>query len=325
MKCFGQPTPIFDPLSSSTYSNLSCSSHLCKDMNVFRCVHGCKYMYSYGDESSTEGFMATDTFTFLDTVKKPASLPNIGFGCGVNNQGSGLARGSGLVGLGRGPLSLVSQLGLPRFTYCLPSIGENKTGGVSFGGLADLDYASGGTAATHGSTPLKQNPFRPSLYYLSLEGISVGETLLPVSKSALRMREDGSGGMIIDSGTTITYIQKDVFDALKREFTAQMKLKVSSEDTGLDLCFELPAAAAEIQVPKLKFHLEGEVELELPAANYMIRDERSGVACLAMAASSGSGMSIFGNIQQQNFMVVHDLHKKTLSFIPTQCDQFANI
>jgi hypothetical protein len=70
-------------------------------------------------------------------------------------------------------------------------------------------------------------------------------------------------------------------------------------------------------VPKLVFHFDG-ADLELPAENYMIGDSSMGVACLAMGSSSG--MSIFGNVQQQNMLVLHDLEKETLSFLPTQCD-----
>ncbi|CAI0403926.1 unnamed protein product [Linum tenue] len=49
----------------------------------------------------------------------------------------------------------------------------------------------------------------------------------------------------------------------------------------------------------------------------MIADSSVGLVCLAMGSSSG--MSIFGNIQQQNFMVLYDLAKESLSFTPTQC------
>ncbi|XP_057486704.1 aspartic proteinase nepenthesin-1-like [Actinidia eriantha] len=317
-KCFDQPTPVFDTTKSSTCSNVSCTSDLCQDMNVFKCTDGCKYLYSYGDESSTEGFMTQDTFTFEDSGSGPVSIPNIGFGCGVNNQGTGFGQGSGLVGLGRGPLSLVSQLGLGKFSYCLTSISENKTSNVLFGALADLNYSTSG--ASH-RTPLVQNPFQPSFYYVSLEGITIGETLLPMPKSTMKLKEDGSGGMIIDSGTTLTYLQEEAFRALKMEFKSQMKLRVSeSSDTiGLDLCFDLPTEdLSEIAVPKLKLHFEG-VDLELPPENYMISDPSMGVVCLAMAASSR--MSILGNIQQQNLLVLHDLEKETVSFIPTQCDQ----
>ncbi|CAK9169044.1 unnamed protein product [Ilex paraguariensis] len=318
MECFDQPTQIFDPKKSSTCSNISCSSELCKDMDYFKCNNGCKYLYMYGDESSTQGFMAMDTFTFGDLGYDPVSIPNIGFGCGVNNQGTGLGQGSGLVGLGRGPLSLISQLGLKKFSYCLTSIGENKTSSLLLGSIADLNYTTSSVGILQG-TSLIQNPFQPSFYYVYLEGITVGETLLPISKTTFKIGEDGSGGMIIDSGTTITYIQEDAFGLIKKEFIRQMKLRRSQEDSiGLDLCFDLPTDdTPEITVPKLKFHFKG-MDLELPGENYMIVDTKMGVVCLAMAASSG--MSIFGNIQQQNLLVFHDLEKETVSFLPTQCD-----
>lgn len=321
-KCFDQPTPVFDPVKSSSLRNISCTSELCEDPTVFKCDHGCKYLYIYGDESSTRGYMAKDTFIFGDS----ASVHNVVFGCGVNNQGLGLAEGSGLVGLGRGPLSLVSQLDIDKFSYCLTSMGENKTSQVLFGALADLNY-SATSGKTRSTTPLVQNPFQPSFYYVSLKGITVGKTRVRVPKSTRKPNnKDGSGGMILDSGTTLTYLDEDVFGALKKEFTSQMKLGVSKRPgaTGLDLCFDLPTTTdvSEVAVPKLKLHFEGS-DLELPEENYMIADSwdgGGGVVCLAMAASSG-GLSIFGNIAQQNLLVLHDLEEETVSFTPTQCDQ----
>ncbi|KAL7208763.1 hypothetical protein ACSBR1_030487 [Camellia fascicularis] len=320
-KCFDQPTPVFDPAKSSTFSNLSCTSDLCMDMNVFKCDNGCSYMYTYGDQSATQGFMATDTLTFVDSGNKAVPIPNIGFGCGVNNQGIGFEQGAGLVGLGRGPLSLVTQIGLHKFSYCLTSMGDNKTSNVLFGSLADLNYSTHGETR---STPLIQNPLLPTFYYVSLEGITVGETLVPISKQALRPKEDGSGGMVIDSGTTLTYLPDDAFHSLKKEFKAQMKLRVSqnSDSIGLDLCFDLPTTnVSEIAIPRLKLHFEGGLDLDLPVENYMFPDPSTGVLCLAMAASSETGISIFGNYQQQNLWVLYDLEKERLSFVPTQCDQ----
>lgn len=72
-----------------------------------------------------------------------------------------------------------------------------------------------------------------------------------------------------------------------------------------------------MEVPKLTFHFK-DADLELPGENYMIGDSAAGLLCLAIGSSSG--MSIFGNLQQQNFMVVHDLQEETISFVPTQCD-----
>ncbi|KAH7566112.1 hypothetical protein ACOSP7_022396 [Xanthoceras sorbifolium] len=313
-ECFDQSTPIFDPKKSSSFSKLSCSHSLCQALPQSTCSDGCEYLYTYGDYSSTQGLMATETFTFGEV-----SVPNIGFGCGDDNEGDGFTQGAGLVGLGRGPLSLVSQLKEPKFSYCLTSIDDTKTSSLLMGSLASSSLSSSSSEIK--TTPLIKNSLQPSFYYLSLEGISVGGTRLPIKQSTFALQDDGTGGLIIDSGTTITYIEKSAFDTLKKEFISQTKLSVDdSGSTGLDLCFHLPSSddSKQVEVPKLVFHFDG-ADLELPSENYMVGDSSMGVVCLAMGSSSG--MSIFGNVQQQNMLVLHDLDKQTISFLPTQCDQ----
>ncbi|KAJ6777189.1 hypothetical protein OIU74_001222 [Salix koriyanagi] len=249
-QCFDQSTPIFDPKKSSSFSKLPCSSQLCDALPQSSCKDSCEYLYTYGDYSSTQGILASETLTF-----GKASVPNVAFGCGADNEGSGFSQGAGLVGLGRGPLSLESR-------------------------WVALAY-------------LSRNP--------------------PFS-----LQDDGSGGLIIDSGTTITYLEESAFNLVAKEFTSQIDLPVdSSGSTGLEVCFTLPSGSTKMEVPKLVFHFDG-ADLELPAENYMIGDSSMRVACLAMGSSSG--MSIFGNVQQQNMVVLHDLEKETLSFLPAQCD-----
>ncbi|CAJ1974865.1 unnamed protein product [Sphenostylis stenocarpa] len=312
-RCYKQPTPIFDPKTSSSFSKVSCDSSLCSALPSSTCSDGCEYLYSYGDYSVTQGVLATETFTFGKSKKK-VSVHNIGFGCGEDNEGDGFEQASGLVGLGRGPLSLVSQLHEPRFSYCLTPIDDTKKSVLLLGSSEKVKDAK-----EEVTTPLLKNPLQPSFYYLSLDGISVGDTRLPIEKSTFAVGNDGSGGVIIDSGTTITYIEQKAFDELKKEFISQTKLPVDENtSTGLDLCFSLPSDSTEVEIPKLVFHFSGG-DLELPAENYIIGDSNLGVACLAMGAASG--MSIFGNVQQQNILVNHDLQKETISFIPTSCDE----
>ncbi|XP_074311644.1 aspartic proteinase nepenthesin-1 [Silene latifolia] len=322
-QCFDQPTPVFDPSNSSTFSKLSCSSNLCQDLPTSTCDDGCQYMYTYGDYSSTQGVLATDTFTFgSGSGSDKVSVPNIGFGCGEDNEGSGFNQGSGLVGLGRGPLSLVSQLDEPKFSYCLTSVDGSKTSTLLMGSLVDTNTKSSNLSDVKASdiitTPLSQNPSQPSFYYLTLEGISVGSTKLPISKDTLALNDDGSGGMIIDSGTTITYLEDKVFTQVKKAFTSQMNLPLDdSGSAGLDLCFKMPKDTSSLEVPKMIFHFK-DANLDIPSENYLIGDTSIGILCLAMGSSSG--MSILGNVQQQNIMAVYDLAKESLSFIPTQCD-----
>ncbi|KAM4069889.1 hypothetical protein ACB094_12G124100 [Castanea mollissima] len=245
--CFEQATPVFNPKLSSSFLDVTCSSNLCKALRNSRC-----------------GFLSRETLTFEEQV----FVPRIGFGCGENNQVIGMNNVAGIVGLGRGTLSLVSQLGSRKFSYCSTSIGDNKSSSLSFGSLVDLTVSNGAVK----STPLIRSPILPSFYYSSLEGITVGQTLLPIPKSLFQIGSDGGGGLMIDSGTTVTSLQEDAFD-----------------------------------MQKLVFHLKG-LDLELRAENYMIPDTKLGLACLTMRPTA-------------EHVVLLDLKKNILSFIPTKCDQ----
>ncbi|KAM3683151.1 hypothetical protein ACJW31_12G125300 [Castanea mollissima] len=280
--------PRFQPELSSSFLDVTCSSNLCKALRNSRCGNGCcEYLNVYGDGSSSQGFLSRETLTFEEQV----FVPRIGFGCGENNQVIGMNNVAGIVGLGRRTLSLVSQLGSRKFSYCSTSIGDNKSSSLLFGSLVDLTVSNGAVK----STPLIRSPSLPSFYYSSLEGITVGQTLLPIPKSLFQIGSDGGGGLMIDSGTTA--------------FVAQTKLQVSySYTTEFDLCFDLPSKnVEEIKFPILVFHFKG-LDLELRAENYMIPDTKLGLACLTMRPTA-------------EHVVLLDLKKNILSFIPTKCDQ----
>lgn len=174
------------------------------------------------------------------------------------------------MGLGRGPLSLVSQLKEQKFAYCLTAIDDSKPSSLLLGSLANVKPKTSDQDDMK-TTPLIKNPSQPSFYYLSLEGISVGGTQLSMPKETFELRDDGSGGVIIDSGTTITYIQKTAFNLLKKEFIAQMKLPVDDSGTGgLDLCFNLPAEATQVHKFKGKKKTNQFLPLNLSSCMYQL-------------------------------------------------------
>ncbi|KAL0449859.1 UNVERIFIED_CONTAM: Aspartic proteinase nepenthesin-1 [Sesamum latifolium] len=299
--CFDQPTPIFDPKNSSTFSKVDCSSKLCTESGVAICNQGnCDYFYAYADGSYTYGLLASETFTFEDVP-----VPDIVFGCGFDNA-LNFNGSAGIAGLGRGTLSLVSQLQEPKFSYCLPAFGyASATGKLLMGSQANSSHGN-----VRITTPLIQNPSEPTLYYLSLQGISVGETLIPIKNP---IEPDGSGNTIIDSGTTLTYLNDSAFEQVKDEFSRQINLTpVSGEELGLEVCFSLPSGVESVVVPKVVFHFEGSADLELPEENYFLSNASSNTGCLMMDGSPG--ISVFGNFQQQNMLVIHDLAEETISF-----------
>ncbi|XP_031486876.1 aspartic proteinase CDR1-like [Nymphaea colorata] len=139
-------TPIFDPFQSSTYKNWRCSTRFCTELHDYHCISDqlCLFRYSYGDNSTVEGLLASETLLFdngADTIKREGIV----FGCvhSEENPDSALCKVSGLVGLGRGPLSLVKQIGSSiddKFAYYLPPYRNenNSMGQVKFGEDAEF-------------------------------------------------------------------------------------------------------------------------------------------------------------------------------------------
>ncbi|CAN6208305.1 unnamed protein product [Urochloa humidicola] len=318
--CFDQPSQNFDPSASRTLSQVPCSDPICANSTDSLCTisdHSCFYLDSYGDDSITAGKILRDTFTF----KGSAVVPGISFGCGLFNKGIFDTNESGIAGFGRGPQSLPSQLKVGRFSHCFTSMlgSKPKSSPVFLGTPDDLRAHATGPVQ---STPMGRNPVIPSnnFYYLSLEGITVGDTRLPVAASAFAINEDdGSGGTVIDSGTGMTYFPQPVYDQLRKAFVAQVPLPVDDASSDL-LCFSAASAAdaEKVAVPRLVFHLEG-ADMDLPRDNYMpVVDGK--LLCLIIGSAEGN-QTLIGNFQQQNMHIVYDVDNSKLLFAPAQCDK----
>jgi len=91
ISCFHQALPYFDPSLSSTFQELSCGNETCL------------YTYSYGDNSTTNGQLDADTFTFVAVDGRTGTaVPGLSFGCGHNNSGIFTSNETGIAGFGRG-------------------------------------------------------------------------------------------------------------------------------------------------------------------------------------------------------------------------------
>ncbi|CAN1850716.1 Aspartic proteinase PCS1 [Linum perenne] len=133
---------------------------------------------SYADASSSEGNLATDIFQIGSS-----DLSGLIFGCmdSVSSSNSEEdSRNTGLVVMNRGSLSFVSQMGFPKFSYCISCSdfsGLLLLGEANFTGLLPLNY----TSLIQMLTPLPY--FDRVAYTVQLEGIKVDEKLLLVPKS----------------------------------------------------------------------------------------------------------------------------------------------
>jgi hypothetical protein len=324
--CFAQDTPIYDRNSSSSFSLVSCSSDAClQHIWSPRCnaTSHCRYRYVYGDGAYSAGVMGTETITFGSGYDDAISVGGIAFGCGVDNGGLSY-NSTGTVGLGRGTLSLVAQLGVGKLSYCLTDFFNTSLGSpVLFGSLAELaDDPSGGAAAVQ-STPLVQCPQNPSWYYVSLEGISLGDARLPIPNGTFDLHADGTGGMIVDSGTIFTSLVESAFRVVVgnvADVLGQPVVNASSLDSP---CFPAPAGASQLpEMPDMVLHFAGGADMRLHRDNYMYFDKDSSSFCLTIAGSPGPvSTSVLGNFQQQNIQMLFDITVGQVSFVPTDCSK----
>lgn len=219
----------------------------------------------YGDGSYTSSQLGCDRLVFGAT-----SLNKFVFGCGWNNKGL-FGGASGLMGLGRSNLSLVSQtydMFGGSFSYCLPSTETNSLGSLILGG--DFSIYNNSTPISY--TKMVQNPQLPTFYFLNLTGITIGGVELQATGFS-------KGGMMIDSGTVITWLPPSIYRALKTEFLKQFSgFLQASGFSILDTCFDL-SGYQEVDIPTIRMRFEGNAELivDLTGIFYFIKTDASQV------------------------------------------------
>lgn len=313
--CFKQNTPLFDPKASLTYRNVTCNSTQCKSLTEGFCEsQACHYFCSFGDESSTEGVLAMDTVTLGSTHGKPFSLPDTVIGCGTSNYGN--FDGTGIVGLGQGPVSLISRMNHfidGKFSYCLVPYNSELPSKMNFGSTS---VVSGPGVA---STPIISGDI-DTFYYLTLEGISVEGKRLEYGKNFWSSSKKGN--IIIDSGTTLTYLKEEMYNVLDAQVREFVHLKPLDDPVpGFSLCYN---SRNHLKIPIITMHFTG-ADLKLNALNTFINITEEDVACLAFAPTIGISaydISVYGNTQQINFLVGYDLKGKTISFKQIDCTKY---
>ncbi|KAK9056449.1 hypothetical protein SSX86_023810 [Deinandra increscens subsp. villosa] len=314
-QCYRQSDPLFDPANSASFTAVSCGSTVCE--HAAETVDGCRghgggrwcgYQVSYGDGSYTKGTLALETLTFGDTF-----IQKVAIGCGHRNQGLFIGA-AGLLGIGGGSMSLVSQLGGTSggaFSYCLVSRGTGSPGSLEFGRESlPIDSAVW--------VPLVQNSKVPTFYYVGLSGLGVGGVQVSIPEPIFKMSDMGHGGVVMDTGTAVTRLPMVAYTTFRDTFIAQTANLPRARPVSIfDTCYNLDGFAT-IQVPTVSFYFTGGPVLTLPARNYLIPVDDMGTFCFAFAPTS-SGLSIIGNIQQEGIQISFDSTNGLMGFGPNVC------
>ncbi|KAF3442727.1 hypothetical protein FNV43_RR16644 [Rhamnella rubrinervis] len=334
-----EPTkiPTFMPKFSSSSKLVGCRNPKCGwifgdnvkcegcEPSSKNCSQTCPaYLIQYGS-GSTVGKLLSET---LDFPEKTVS--DFLVGCSLLS----IRQPSGIAGFGRGQESLPSQLGLSKFSYCLISHKFDDTPQSS-----DLVLYSGSNSGDTKNDGLSYTPFQKNpgtsksafrdYYYLLLRKVIVGGESVEIPYKYLVPGSDGNGGTIVDSGSTFTFMEKPVFQAVSQAFTKQMANYTRARDvesrTGLQPCFDISREKSVI-FPELVFKFKGGAKMALPITNYFSLVTDSGIACLTIVTDGVAGPEvdigpaiILGNYQQQNFHIEYDLENDRFGFRKQSC------
>ncbi|CAO2840243.1 unnamed protein product [Amaranthus hypochondriacus] len=311
--CVPQIFPLFNSNKSLTFQKIPCNANSCyhSDMNTgclrknkFGQVGKCFYVTSYGDGTNTTGLLAKDTIRFPST--RHISLKHSIIGCGLENYGTFGKYGEGVVGLGAGPLSLISQLGSKinyKFSYCLVPLTSHRTSKLKFGAHVTNVV----------STPFTTGKKRPTHYLLTLNSITIGKTIAHV----------GRADVLLDSGSTLMYLPSSVYQEVKTAIERSIGLIpiIPTPVDGFDRCYKKTNTKSyelglRYNPTILVLHFKG-ADVVLKAENIFWSDGED--MCLAIVPTND--MPIIGNFAQINYEVGYDLKAKMISFSPTNCSK----
>ncbi|TKW19342.1 hypothetical protein SEVIR_4G014300v4 [Setaria viridis] len=302
--CHPQKDKLFNPARSATYSAIGCGSAACNGLS--RDLYGngcskrrqCQYIVNYGDGSNTTGTYSADKLTLTPAY----AVDHFQFGCSHAAQLFS-DKADGLMGLGGGSPSLVSQTATKAFSYCLPPA-ANYSGFLTLG----VPRASSSRFTV---TPMYRTMSVDTFYLVLLQGITVAGRRLRVPPSAF------SAGAVMDSGTIITRLPPKAYRVLRAAFRKEMKMypRVASSSAILDTCFNISDAVGDdVKVPSVSLVFERGATVEL---------DRSGTildGCLAFASTGDDeSVGIIGNVQQRTLEVLYDIGGGAVGFRRGAC------
>ncbi|XP_050230201.2 aspartic proteinase CDR1-like [Mercurialis annua] len=328
--CYKQRIPLFDSDKSSTYEVRNCThpdclkalwwlgqSQICTNPRAL-----CGYQTSYEDGSYSEGTIGSDILTFPGHISEFGNYTlRTFFGCGYNNsavpgEDPDEFNSPGVVGLANQMASLVGQLALGQFSYCisLPSVQKpNQTIEIRFGPAASVS----------GHSTAIVSDLNGWYFFKSVEGIYLDNTrVVGYPDWVFQFSNGGHGGLIIDTGTTYTELYHLAFNALVQsltDFIAFEPDRFDESNSNYSLCYSAEGFA-DAYLPTIEFRFKDNQDtfLDFGFDNSWIYNG-SDQYCLAMFSTTG--VSIIGIYQQRGIKFGYDLKNSVVSFTDSPgCD-----
>ncbi|RZC67615.1 hypothetical protein C5167_011309 [Papaver somniferum] len=312
---------IFQAARSLSFKTIPCSSNLCKNLtfSLVTCPSKrdpCQYDYGYQDGSTAHGFYAYETVTMSLTNGRKTRLHGVPIGCSYSTSTGTLGVVDGVLGLGYNDNSFATKATSKfgnNFSYCLVDhlSPKNVSSHLTFGYSKHL---------VSGSSPPTNFQFTniqaiDGLYHVNIVGISIGGLVLKIPSEIFSFQNQG--GVILDSGSSLTFLVEPAYKIVMKYLMPAFTKFKQVKDESFEFCFQ-SQGFHESAVPKLVFHFADSVRFEPHLKSYVI-DVSDGVKCLGFMPNAWPGISIIGNIMQQNFLWEFDLKWKRLGFAPSTC------
>ncbi|XP_024392664.1 protein ASPARTIC PROTEASE IN GUARD CELL 1 isoform X2 [Physcomitrium patens] len=318
--CGHHQDPRFKPDNSSSYQTVSCNSPDCITKMCDARVHQCKYERVYAEMSSSKGVLGKDLLGFGNGSRlQPHPLL---FGCETAETGDlYLQHADGIMGLGRGPLSIVDQL--------VGTGAMEDSFSLCYGGMDE-----GGGSMVLGAIPpppamvfAKSDPNRSNYYNLELSEIQVQGVSLNVPSEVF----NGRLGTVLDSGTTYAYLPDKAFDAFKDAITQQLgslQAVPGPDPSYPDVCFAGAGSDSKAlgkHFPPVDFVFSGNQKVFLAPENYLFKHTKvPGAYCLGFFKNQDA-TTLLGGIVVRNTLVTYDRANHQIGFFKTNCTNLWSI
>ncbi|XP_057973921.1 aspartic proteinase 36 [Malania oleifera] len=312
-KCGRHQDARFRPELSRTYQPLKCNSDCTCDNEGEQCT----YERRYAEMSSSSGVLGEDIISFgneSELVPQRAV-----FGCENVETGDIYSqRADGIMGLGRGRLSIVDQL------VDKGVIGDSFS--LCYGGME-----VGGGAMVLGALPppsdmvfSHSDPFRSPYYNIELKEMHVAGKPLKLNPKVF----DGKHGTVLDSGTTYAYLPELAFAAFKNAIKKEIHplKQINGPDPHYnDICFS--GAGRDVSelsksFPEVDMVFSNGQKLSLSPENYLFRHTKvPGAYCLGIFPNGMDPTTLLGGIVVRNTLVSYDRENERIGFWKTNCSE----
>ncbi|KAM5576706.1 aspartic proteinase 36-like [Rosa sericea] len=312
-QCGRHQDPKFDPESSNTYQAVKCNIDCSCDNDRVNCI----YERQYAEMSSSSGVLGEDLISFGNRSDlKPQRAV---FGCENVETGDLFSQAAdGIMGLGRGDLSVVDQLvgkGVisDSFSLCY--------GGMDIGGGA---MVLGGIAAPEDMVFTQSNAGRSPYYNIDLKEIHVAGKQLALNPSVF----DGKHGTVLDSGTTYAYLPEAAFLAFKEAIMKEVNSleQIRGPDPNYnDICFSTDVSDVSqlsSTFPQVDMIFGNGKKFGLSPENYLFRHSKvHGAYCLGIFQNGKDPTTLLGGILVRNTLVTYDREHSKIGFWKTNCSE----